>query len=310
MDSRIDTSLDQFRYKGDRPLKDSDTITVLYQKSDGSLASVRIDKSDIYADESWVVYSKDGKMLISFMKYDDNYVEHEELVNYKVKEILIESNSPNIVIKCDDYEEMEYYGKIDLIAYKKNNSELKLEIICDSAFCFCKNLRELIIPDSVRAIGKGAFWGCESLASIILSGQLEVISEKAFWGCRSLRSIKMPESLKRIEDKAFEFCGSLSFIFFAQNVEYVAPTAFNTGKVYPSQIIVPNLTDSYYSELLKDTKVIVKTVDEFNNEQVGVSQIEEKRKSDNKIGFIVFIIINVLVVGGLLLLLSMFRSCV
>lgn len=120
----------------------------------------------------------------------------------------------------------------------------------------------------------------------------------------------MPESLKRIEDKAFEFCGSLSFIFFAQNVEYVAPTAFNTGKVYPSQIIVPNLTDSYYSELLKDTKVIVKTVDEFNNEQVGVSQIEEKRKSDNKIGFIVFIIINVLVVGGLLLLLSMFRSCV
>lgn len=117
MDSRIDTSLDQFRYKGDRPLKDSDTITVLYQKSDGSLASVRIDKSDIYADESWVVYSKDGKMLISFMKYDDNYVEHEELVNYKVKE--------------------------------------GTEIICDSAFCFCKNLREIIIPDSVRAIGKG-----------------------------------------------------------------------------------------------------------------------------------------------------------
>ena len=120
----------------------------------------------------------------------------------------------------------------------------------------------------------------------------------------------MPESLKRIEDKAFEFCGSLSFIFFAQNVEYVAPTAFNTGTVYPSQIIVPNLTDSYYSELLKDSKVIVKTIDEFNKEQVGVSQIEEKRKSDNKIGFIVFIIINAFVVGGLLLLLSIFRSCV
>lgn len=273
MNSSIDTSLNQFRYKGDRyPMNDSDTITVLYQESDGFLASVRIDKSDVYADESWVLYSKDGKMLISFLKYDDNYVEHEELVNYKVKE--------------------------------------GTEIICDSAFCFCKNLREIIIPDSVRAIGKGAFWGCESLASILLSGQLEVISEKAFWGCRSLRSIKMPESLKRIEDKAFEFCGSLSFIFFAQNVEYVAPTAFNTGTVYPSQIIVPNLTDSYYSELLKDTKVIVKTVDEFNNEQVGVSQIEEKRKSDNKIGFIVFIIINAFVVGGLLLLLSIFRSCV
>lgn len=266
MDSRIDTSLDQFRYKGDRPLKDSDTITVLYHKSDGSLASVRIDKSDIYADESWVVYSKDGKMLISFMKYDDNYVEHEELVNYKVKE--------------------------------------GTEIICDSAFCFCKNLREIIIPDSVRAIGKGAFWGCESLASIILSGQLEVISEKAFWGCRSLRSIKMPESLKRIEDKAFEFCGSLSFIFFAQNVEYVAPTAFNTGKVYPSQIIVPNLTDSYYSELLKDTKVIVKTIEDLNKEQVGLRRIEKGRDSYNRIGIIVLSVIIIL--GGLLFILSIF----
>ena len=272
MDSRIDTSLDQFRYKGDRPLKDSDTITVLYHKSDGSLASVRIDRSDIYADESWVVYSKDGKMLISFIKYDDNYVEHEELVSYKVKE--------------------------------------GTEIICDSAFCFCKNLREIIVPNSVRAIGMGAFLGCESLSSIKLSGQLEVISEKAFGGCSSLRSIKMPESLKRIEDKAFEFCSSLSFIFFAQNVEYVAPTVFNTGTVAPSQIIVPNLTGSYYSELLKDSNVIVKTIEEFNKEQVGLSRIGEKRKSDNKIGFIVFIIINVLVVGGLQLLLSIFRSCV
>ena len=41
---------------------------------------------------------------------------------------MIESNSPNIVIKCDDYEEIDYYGKIDLTADKKNNSELKLKI--------------------------------------------------------------------------------------------------------------------------------------------------------------------------------------
>jgi len=273
MNFSTDTSLNQFRNIGDRYLlNNSDAITVLYQESDGFLASVRIDKSDVYADESRVVYSKDGKILISYFKHEEELFEHDKLVNYKVKE--------------------------------------GTEIICDSAFCFCKNLREIIIPDSVRAIGRGAFWGCDSLSSIKLPCGLEIIREKTFWGCRSLRSIKMPESLKRIEDKAFEFCSSLSFVFFAQNVEYVAPTAFNTGTVAPSQIIVPNLTGRYYSELLKDSKVIVKTIDEFNNEQVGLSRIGEKRKSDNKIGFIVFIIINVLLVGGLLLLLSIFRSCV
>ena len=48
--------------------------------------------------------------------------------NYKVKEILIESNSPSISIKCDDYEELTYDEKIDLTMDKKNNGELKLKI--------------------------------------------------------------------------------------------------------------------------------------------------------------------------------------
>jgi hypothetical protein len=48
--------------------------------------------------------------------------------NYKVKDILIESNSPSIVIRCDDYEDLGYYEKIDLTTNKKNNGELKLKI--------------------------------------------------------------------------------------------------------------------------------------------------------------------------------------
>lgn len=48
--------------------------------------------------------------------------------NYKVKDILIESNSPSIVVRCDDYEDLGYYEKIDLTTNKKNNGELKLKI--------------------------------------------------------------------------------------------------------------------------------------------------------------------------------------
>jgi hypothetical protein len=47
--------------------------------------------------------------------------------NYKIKEILIESNSPNIHIRCDDYEDINY-EKIDLTTNKKNSGELKLKI--------------------------------------------------------------------------------------------------------------------------------------------------------------------------------------
>ena len=72
MNCSTDTSLNQFRNKGDRyPLNDSDTIMVLYHESDGFLASVGIDKSDVYVDESRVVYSKDGKILITFYKHEE-----------------------------------------------------------------------------------------------------------------------------------------------------------------------------------------------------------------------------------------------
>ena len=52
---------------------------------------------------------------------EDNKINYEKvnefIKNYKVKEILIESNSPSIVIRCDDYEDLSYYEKIDLYSW-------------------------------------------------------------------------------------------------------------------------------------------------------------------------------------------------
>ena len=48
--------------------------------------------------------------------------------NYKIKNILIESNSPSIIIRCDDYVDINYGEKIDLAALNKYNTELKLRI--------------------------------------------------------------------------------------------------------------------------------------------------------------------------------------
>ena len=48
--------------------------------------------------------------------------------NYKVKSLLIESNSPTIIVRCDDYEDLNFSEKIDLGSIKKNTGELKLKI--------------------------------------------------------------------------------------------------------------------------------------------------------------------------------------
>jgi hypothetical protein len=84
---------------------------------------------------------KDADKFVDFQKFLENNKKtrfYEELnmpqtdietryKNYKVKEILIESNSPNIHIRCDDYEDINY-EKIDLTTNKKNSGELKLKI--------------------------------------------------------------------------------------------------------------------------------------------------------------------------------------
>ena len=84
----------------------------------------------------------DAEKFINFQSFLDNNKAtrfYEELnmpqtdietryKNYKVKEILIESNSPSIFIRCDDYEDLSYNEKIDLTTNKKNSGELKLKI--------------------------------------------------------------------------------------------------------------------------------------------------------------------------------------
>lgn len=262
--SSLDTSLRQFRYKGNAfTVMDSDLLSVLYPYNNGFVTDFKIHKNEIYADESWVVYSKDGKTLITCLK-------KEELINYKVKE-----------------------GTL---------------AICDYAFWICGNLREIVIPDSVQAIGKEAFWGCNSLSSIKLPCQLEVIQEKTFWGCRSLTYINMPESLKRIEERAFEFCDHLHFMFVAQNIEFVAPNAFESDKYMPLNIIVPNLTDNYYSKLLNGLEVKIKTIEDFHKEQDLLKQRNKKLIPERWSEIIAFFVCT-LVGLGIMFLINLLKGC-
>ena len=271
MDCSIDTSLKQFQFNGNYYSADADSLlTVTYPQNNGFITSLQISKQDIYADESWFVYSKDGKALITFVKHD-GYVKHEEPTYYKVKE--------------------------------------GTKIICDYAFWAC-DIREIIIPDSVQAIGREAFWGCSSLSSVVLSNKIETIPENAFWGCRNLSYIKLPESLKRIEEKAFDFCDRLGFVFLAQNVDYIAPNTFDKDRVQPINIIVPNLTKDYYTKLFEGRKVEIQTIDEFNTYQKERKEKEKRWKRENMAETIITGISYLVLMGGFLYLLYLLINCV
>ena len=71
---------------------------------------------------------------------------------------------------------------------------------------------DVVIPDSVTAIGVKAFKGCSSLMSITISDSVTSIGDEAFLDCSRLTSITIPDSVTSIGEEAFSGCSRLTSI--------------------------------------------------------------------------------------------------
>ena len=82
--------------------------------------------------------------------------------------------------------------------------------IGNHAFSYCKNLKDVIIPNSVTSIKSNAFLGCSGLKNIIIGSGVTDIKDFAFDQCTSLTTMKLlpttpptigevPSSVTRIE---------------------------------------------------------------------------------------------------------------
>ena len=92
-------------------------------------------------------------------------------------------------------------GKVD----KKFNIPAGTDSICDYAFFDNQNLKNVIMPDSVKSIGNSAFSGCSALTSVTIGKNVKSIGIYAFFNCLSLKSIKLSDITTEIGDSAFGY---------------------------------------------------------------------------------------------------------
>lgn len=93
-------------------------------------------------------------------------------------------------------------------------------------FVQCTSLKSVILPETLKSIGKMAFFDCSNLESIILSEGLTTIKTEAFCSCRNLKSITFPDSVINIEDHAFASCNNLESINIPSSVRKIEKGAF------------------------------------------------------------------------------------
>ena len=114
---------------------------------------------------------------------------------------------------------------IPSIAINNGESYPVLEI-GELAFCNCKELSTVNIPNSVIIIGSRAFDSCSNLKDIKLEENLKKIEDSAFIYCDNLTNIEFPSTLKYIGPRAFGDCYNLTNIINAGSVLYIGEDAF------------------------------------------------------------------------------------
>ncbi|MBO4251863.1 MAG: leucine-rich repeat domain-containing protein [Clostridia bacterium] len=164
-----------------------------------------------------------------------------------VKKATINDNGELIITLTDD-EEINA-GKID--AYHDQQG-LAFYPLPDGTYCVeagqAKYAEEIAVPSvfngkAVTAIGDGAFSRCTNLKNIVIPDSVKIVDEGAFYRCDKLTSVIIPDSVLEIRDGAFEYCVGLTEVDLGSGVKYLGNGAFRYCSALTS-VIIPSAVTS------------------------------------------------------------------
>ena len=113
----------------------------------------------------------------------------------------------------------------------------------------------IILPNSIRTIGKWAFSGCTSLSGILkIPNEVTTIGEAAYNGCTGFSGdLKLPNNLKRIENWAFRACTGLNgSLIFPDGLHTIGEAAFHGCSEFTGDLIIPDGVTRFNMAIFKD----------------------------------------------------------
>lgn len=99
----------------------------------------------------------------------------------------------------------------------------------NGAFQANSNLKTVLLPPTLRVIGRKAFSGCGNLQTVVMPNTIETIYSYAFATCAKLELNTLPSNLKYIGDAVFNKCYLLSISNLPENLEVLGDNTASAG---------------------------------------------------------------------------------
>ena len=204
----------------------------------------RID-GDFSKESPWVKQQLENSPLLII---NDNLVLVTNLTEEDCKKIAIPKGVKRISERA--FALFEGKGEIEEIIIPDT-----VTAIGSQAFSFCISLKKMEIPNSVRHIGSAIFEGCKKLEKIKLSNHLKTIPDFTFEGCKSLKQITFPESVTTFGEYPLTNSSKLKNVVFSDKVKNIFSIVdFD----YPKDLVIHAPKGSYMETVAKKANVTFK----------------------------------------------------
>lgn len=108
----------------------------------------------------------------------------------------------------------------------KQNEDSPIRLACQTRLDMIDEITTVVLPKSLKTIGKNAFRGLINLTHISFPDTLEEIGEHAFYECENIEQIYIPQSLQKMGKGAFERCDGLLKVFLPIGLKIDKAEAF------------------------------------------------------------------------------------
>ncbi len=101
-----------------------------------------------------------------------------------------------------------------------------VETIGEDALMYCSNIKELVLPESLKTIENNAFVGLELVEKITIPEGVTSFGEGVMVMCLSLKEVEFKNVMTEIPNTTFMYCYSLEKIEIAETVTSIGDVAF------------------------------------------------------------------------------------